>query len=62
MLTARTQNAIAELNHPDSHTLVVTHAGVIKAAFAALGGHHHYQSSVAYGGLITLLEHSGSAT
>jgi alpha-ribazole phosphatase len=40
----------------------VTHAGVIKAAFAALGGHHHYQSSVAYGGLITLLEHSGSAT
>lgn len=62
MLTARTQNAIAELNHPSRHTLIVTHAGVIKAAFAALGGHHHYQSSVAYGGLITLLEHSGNAT
>jgi alpha-ribazole phosphatase len=59
MLTARTRDAISELNLPDSHTLMVTHAGVIKAALAALGGDHHYRSSVAYGGFITLLEHSG---
>ena len=58
MLTARTQDAITEFNQKGRHTLVVTHAGVIKAVFAALGGHHHYRSSVAFGGHITLLKHS----
>lgn len=56
-LTARTHAAISDLNTPDAHTLIVTHAGVIKAAFAALGGEHHYRSTVSYGGHVTLLEH-----
>ncbi|MDX1291582.1 MAG: alpha-ribazole phosphatase [Hyphomonas sp.] len=56
MLTERTQAAITQLGALDGHTLVVTHAGVIKAVFAAAGGHHHYRSAVAYGGLITLLD------
>ena len=56
-LTARTRAAISDLNTPDTHTLIVTHAGVIKAAFAALGGDHHYRSTVSYGGHVTLLEH-----
>ena len=57
LLTARTRAAISDLNIPDTHTLIVTHAGVIKAAFAALGGDHHYRSTVSYGGHVTLLEH-----
>ena len=56
-LTARTHAAISDLNTPDAHTLIVTHAGVIKAAFAALGGEHHYRSTVSYGGHVTLLDH-----
>ncbi|WP_291076855.1 alpha-ribazole phosphatase [Hyphomonas sp.] len=57
-LTARTHSAITDWNAPDQHTLVVTHAGVIKAIFAALGGAHHYRSTISYGGQVTLLEHA----
>ena len=55
MLAARTQEAIVELGNTQKHVLIVTHAGVIKAALAAGSTTADYSATISYGGFVTLI-------
>lgn len=54
VLHARVTEVISELKDRCDRVLLVTHAGVIKAAFAAGDQTTHFQTSVDFGGRITL--------
>ena len=55
MLTARTRDAIADVSAGQDHVLIVTHAGVIKAALAAGDSAGAYSATISFGGFVTLL-------
>ena len=55
MLTARTREALAEYAALQDHILIVTHAGVIKAALATGRTAAAYAATISYGGFITLI-------
>ena len=49
MLKARSLEALAEWNTPDTTTLVVTHAGVIKMALAKSAAATDHNQTINYG-------------
>ena len=54
-LTARTRKAIAEFDGAQDHVLIVTHAGVIKAALATGKTAAAYAATISFGSFITLI-------
>ena len=56
MLTARVHAALAEWKTRASHGLIVTHAGVIKAALASEATSQGYNASIGFGRFIKLHE------
>ncbi|KCZ56633.1 alpha-ribazole phosphatase [Hyphomonas chukchiensis] len=56
MLTARVRAALAEWQTSESHALIVTHAGVIKAALAKEATSQGYNTNIGFGHFITLRE------
>tara|TARA_R110002020_G_scaffold474460_1_gene705846 strand:- start:24948 stop:25484 length:537 start_codon:yes stop_codon:yes gene_type:complete len=56
MLTARVRAALAEWHDHQSHALIVTHAGVIKAALATEATAQGYNTNIGFGRFITLRE------
>ncbi len=55
MLTARTREAIADVEDTQDHALIVTHAGVIKAALADGDTAAAYAATISFGGFVTLI-------
>ncbi|WP_341198214.1 alpha-ribazole phosphatase [Hyphomonas chukchiensis] len=56
MLTARVHAALAKWDDHQSHALIVTHAGVIKAALANEATAQGYNTTIGFGRFITLRE------
>lgn len=55
MLTARTQAALADVDGAQDRVLIVTHAGVIKAALATGTTAAAYSATIGFGRFITLI-------
>ncbi|WP_084421767.1 alpha-ribazole phosphatase [Henriciella litoralis] len=55
MLRARALDALRDHRNNDGHTLIVTHAGVIKAALAAEETAAGYAMGIDFGGFVTLI-------
>lgn len=56
MLSARVSMALSDLKQLDGDSLVVTHAGVIKAAIATDDTAESHAVSIGFGGFVTLTE------
>lgn len=56
MLRERTCEALEAHSDRDVHTLIVTHAGVIKAALAADETAESHAASIGFGGFVTLID------
>lgn len=56
MLTARVRAALAEWDDHQSHALIVTHAGVIKAALATEATAEGYNTNIGFGRFIPLTQ------
>ncbi|WP_084396616.1 alpha-ribazole phosphatase family protein [Henriciella aquimarina] len=56
MLRKRTLEALEEYRSLDGHTLIVTHAGVIKAALAADETAESHAASIGFSGFVTLID------
>ncbi|MEE2877905.1 MAG: alpha-ribazole phosphatase family protein [Pseudomonadota bacterium] len=56
MLRARTHAALDDYRRQPGHTLIVTHAGVIKAALAAEETAASHSATIAFGGFVTLID------
>jgi alpha-ribazole phosphatase len=54
MLTARVREALAEWDDHQSHALIVTHAGVIKAALATEATAQGYNTNIGFGRFVTV--------
>jgi alpha-ribazole phosphatase len=54
MLTARVRAALAEWDNHQSHALIVTHAGVIKAALATDATSQGYNTNIGFGRFVTV--------
>jgi len=57
MLRARTLDALAELRAARQPTLVVTHAGVIKAALSTGDSADHFRTEIGFGEFVVLPPH-----
>ena len=53
-LKARVDEAVDEIRSTDRPTVIVTHAGVIRAALAKGEQAHHFQTEINFGGMIHL--------
>ncbi|WP_300380748.1 alpha-ribazole phosphatase [Henriciella sp.] len=62
MLRARTLEAIAELENRQQETLIVTHAGVIKAALAAAETAASHSAAIGFGCYVTLIPNRQGAS
>lgn len=55
-LKARVDAALADIRERETSTLIVTHAGVIRAALAQGADAHHFQTPIDFGEMIRLPE------
>lgn len=57
ILKARADEVLSELATRQTDTLVVTHAGIVRAVFADGPDAHHFQTQIEYGGLLRFPQH-----